>query len=78
MFKVLDFIKNFSFCLDIAMFINLIFVFESCLALNLLLNPQNRNTRAGSAFFKGLDRLSAKCTKCLAKTKYNHYIGWKT
>lgn len=69
MFKVFDFIQNFSFCLDVATFINLIFVFESCLALNLLLNPQNRNPRAGSIFIKALDRLSAKHTECLAKTK---------
>lgn len=54
MFKVCNFIKNFPFCLDIATFINLIFVFKSCLALNLVLNPQSRNPRAESVFFKSL------------------------
>lgn len=78
MFKVFNFIKNFPFRQDIATFINVIFVFKNCLVLDLLSNPQDRNLRAESVFLKKLGRLSAKLTKCLAKTKYNHCIGWKT
>jgi len=56
MFKVFNFIKNFPFCLDTATFIILIFVVKSCLALNLLLNPQNRNPSVlfFTVFFKSL------------------------
>lgn len=48
MFKVFNFIKNFSFCLDVA---NLIVVFKSCLAPNLLLKIHKIETPELEVYF---------------------------